>query len=148
MQVRGLKGLTDKLSERDMIELQRRMGEDNIQGLYEGYVIWGKSLVPTLDRMVTELVEEVVEAAREQGLTVKAVEHSGYYPYFYIYQKGNGKWKLVKQDELESFLKQFLNGEKILRLMTLAEKRNNAKILFNHMHRTLLNLGVIVEGEE
>jgi len=119
------------------------MGEDDVQGLYEGYVIWGKSLVPTLDRMVTELVEEVVETAREQGLTVKATEHSGFYPYFYLYEKG--RWKLVKQDELETFLKQFLDAEKILRLMALADKRNNAKILFSHIHRTLVNLG-IVEG--
>lgn len=140
--VKGLKGFTEKLSENDMAELQRRMGEEKVRSLYVGYAVLGDTLFSTLDAMVKELVNELLQRAETEGVKVKASEHKGFFPYFYTYE--NGRWNLIKQEgHLEGFLRRFLDSDKILRLLSLANMRNDVNILFFHIHRLLVSLGIV-----
>ena len=138
-----LKKLTKKLSESDVRELHRRMGNENVRRVYDGYVALRKSGVGSLEDMIQENLDELFERAEEEGLRLKASEHKGYYPYIYTYSDGN--WDLVKQEELEGFLLRYLDGDKVLRLFSLAERRNNANVLWGHLHRLLVELGIVEE---
>jgi hypothetical protein len=119
------------------------MGEDGLDAVYRGYVGWRRSMVASLDDMITEICGKVIEGEQRNGETVKVVEHRGYFPYFYRYCDGD--WRYVKAEELEKFLARYLDGSEVLRLLALAERRNNALVLWGHMHRLLVELGIVEE---
>ena len=137
-----LKKLTKQLSESEIKELHRRMGE-NVGLVYDGYVALRKSGVGSLDSMIQDILDELFERAEREGVRLKASEHKGYFPYFYTYTEGN--WDLVKQKELEAFLLRYLDGAKVLRLFSLAERRNNALVLWGHLHRFLVDVQIVEE---
>lgn len=122
------------------------MGEENVNAVYNGYVAW-KGMCDALTEMVKELCLIVKGKAREDGKTVKAVEHKYWYPYWSEYIKRTQKWKNIRQNQLEDFLGRYLTGEQILGLISLSERRANALVLWSYMHRLLVDLGVVVEED-